>query len=100
MNADLSARLERYNGLSIAEFQARTGMLPVDAYPVSEGRVFVFRMPPVYVTLPATNVTPAITRSSQCQLLIRAVNEAKIATADHWLIRGTERTGPCGGLPV
>ena len=65
-NADLNARLERYNGASLAEFQSRTGMLPSDAYNVSEGRVFVFRTDPVFITLSATSVTPAITRTAQC----------------------------------
>ena len=64
VNASLNARLEAYNGATMAEFQARTGMLPVDAYPVSEGQVFVFRTDPVYMTLPATHVTPAFTRSA------------------------------------
>lgn len=75
-------------------------MLPVDAYPVSEGRVFVFRTDPVYMTLAATHVTPAITRSSQCQLLIRAVHFGEGQTADNWRIMGTERSGPCNNLPI
>lgn len=100
IESGLSAGLERYNGLSLGEFQARTGMLPVDAYPAWEGRVFVFRTEPAYLTLPATNVTPAITRTAQCQLLIRAVNERKASTADAWTIKGTERAGACNDLPV
>ena len=100
IESGISARLELYNGRSMAEFMSRTGMTPVDAYPVSEGRVFIFRTDPVYMTLPATNATPAITRSAQCQLLIRAVNEAKVGTADNWMIKGTERTGACNTLPV
>jgi hypothetical protein len=100
LESDLSARLERYNGASVAEFMSRTGMAPVDAYPVSEGRVFVFRTDPVYMTLPATSVTPAVTRSAQCQLLIRATNERKIGIADNWFIKGTQRSGPCNSLQV
>lgn len=100
VNADLNARLERYNGRSMADFQSSTGLLPINAYPVTSGRVFVFRTDPVYMTLPATNVTPAITRSAQCQLLIRATNNGGGETADNWIIQGTERTGPCNNLPV
>lgn len=68
--------------------------------PVNNGRVFVFRTDPVYLTLPATNVTPAITRSAQCQMLVRAENATKASTADSWIIMGTERTGACNNLPV
>ncbi|MBY2913960.1 hypothetical protein HF206_07475 [Rhizobium leguminosarum] len=100
INANVSARLTQYNGVSLAEFQSRTGMLPIDAYPVSEGRVFVFRTAPVYMTLPATNVTPMITRAAQCQLLIRAVHKGGTGSADNWIIKGTERTGACNNLPV
>jgi hypothetical protein len=97
---ELSARLEGYTGVTIADFIARTGMTPTDAYPVSQGKVFIFRTDPVYVTLPATNLTPAITRSSRCQLLIRAVNRAGTAGADQWIIEGTERSGNCNRLQV
>jgi hypothetical protein len=75
-------------------------MLPVSAYPVSYGRVFVFRTDPVYLTLPATDLTPAVTRSSQCQLLVRAVNDGKTGTADNWIIKETERSGACNKLSV
>jgi len=100
MNASLNARLEAYNGKSMAEFMGRTGMLPLSTYDVSEGRVFVFRTDPVYMSLPATHVTPAVTRSAQCQLLIRAVPVGTGQGADSWKIMGTERTGPCNNLPV
>jgi len=100
IDADRSARLEAYNGQSIADFQARTGMLPMSAYPVSEGRVFVYRTNPVYLTLPATNVTLAVTRTVQCQVLIWAVNRSQVSGADRWVMRGTERSGTCNKLPV
>jgi len=100
IDASLNARLEANNGKSMAEFMGRTGMLPLSTYDVSEGRVFVFRTDPVYMTLPATHVTPAITRSAQCQLLVRAVPVGSGQGADNWKIVGTERTGPCNNLPV
>jgi hypothetical protein len=75
-------------------------MLTADAYPVSEGRAFIFRTRSVYLTLPATNVTQAITHTAQCQLLICSVNEAKVAATDHWIIKGTERMGACNNLQV
>jgi hypothetical protein len=100
VNADLDARLAAYNGATMAEFQARTGMLPQDAYPIDGGRVFVFRTAPVYSTLPATNVTPALTRSAQCQLLVQTVLEGRTGTADSWKIVGTQRTGACNNLQI
>ncbi|WHO77448.1 hypothetical protein [Rhizobium leguminosarum] len=100
IDAGMNARLERYNGVSMAEFQSRTGMLPIDAYPVSEGRVFVFRTVPVCMTLPATNVTPMITRAALCQLLIRAAHKGGAGTADKWIIKGTAHAGACNNLPV
>lgn len=100
IEASLSARLEAYNGKSMAEFMGNTGMLPVGTYDVSNGRVFVFRSDPIYTTLPATNVTPAITSSAQCQLLIRAVPVGVGRGADSWKIIGTQRSGPCNNLPV
>lgn len=100
VNASLDARLEDYTGKSMAEFIGRTGMQPESSYDVSEGRVFVFKTSPVYMTLPATNVTPAVTTSSQCQLLIRAIRTSLQQVADSWKIMGTQRQGPCNNLPV
>ncbi|TCM54961.1 hypothetical protein C8J36_104153 [Rhizobium sp. PP-F2F-G48] len=96
--AVLDARLGAFNGSTIAQFTAQTGMLPADAYPVSGGRVFVFRTDPVFLTLPATNVTPAVTRSSQCQLLVQAEPIGAGGTADSWRIVGTQRSGACSDL--
>ena len=98
-DAMLDGRLSQYNGRPISQFMTATGMTPQDAYPVSDGRVFVFRTSPVYMTLPATNVTPAVTRSAQCQLLVHTTNESKASGADAWIIRGTERSGACNNLP-
>lgn len=100
INASLNARLESYNGKTMAEFIGRTGMQPESSYDVSEGRVFVFRTSPVYMTLPATHVTPAVTTSAQCQLLIRAVRTSPALVADSWKIMGTQRQGPCNNLPI
>lgn len=100
VNASLDARLEAYTGRTMAEFIGRTGMQPESSYDVSEGRVFVFRTSPVYMTLPATHVTPAVTTSAQCQLLIRAVRTSPQQVADSWKIMGTQRQGPCNNLPV
>jgi hypothetical protein len=100
VNASLDARLEAYNGKTIAEFIGRTGMQPESSYDVSEGRVFVFRTSPVYMTLPATHVTPAVASSARCQLLIRAVRTSPELIADSWKIMGTQRQGPCNNLPV
>ncbi|SES38154.1 hypothetical protein [Rhizobium sp. NFR03] len=97
-NAVLDAKLNGYSGSTIAEFTAQTGMLPADAYPVSGGRVFVFRTAPVYMTLPATQVTPAITRPAQCQLLVQAQPTGAGGTADSWRIVGTQRSGACNNL--
>lgn len=100
IDMSLNNRLEAYNGKSMAEFMGNTGLLPVSTYDVSDGRVFVFRSDPIYMTLPATNSTPAITRSAQCQLLIRAVPNGEGRGADNWKIVGTQRSGPCNNLPV
>ncbi len=100
INASLDARLSAYHGSTIADFTARTGMLPIHAYDVIGGRVFVFGTDPVYVTLPATHVTPAVTRSAQCQLLLRAEPNGTGGTADSWWIVGTQRSGGCNNLQV
>lgn len=100
VDADIDARLEAYNGSTIAQFTAQTGMLPADAYPVSGGRVFVFRMEPIFLTLPATHVTPTVTRSTKCQLLIRALRTNPAPVADSWKIMGTQWSDPCGNLSV
>ncbi len=100
VNAGLDARLSAYNGATIADFIARTGMVPSSAYAVANGRVFVFQTEPVYMTLPATNVTPAVTRSAQCQVLVQTVPNGSGGTADNWKITGTQRSGACNNLPV
>lgn len=100
VNADLDARLEAYNGSTIAQFTAQTGMLPAEAYPIPGSRMFVFLTEPVFLTLPATHVTPAVTRSTQCQILIRALRTDPAPVADSWKIMGTQWSGSCGNLPV
>jgi hypothetical protein len=97
---DLSARLSQYDGATIAEFIAHTGMTPTDAYPVGGGRVFIFRGSTIVTTVPATNWTPAISNSAACQLLVQAVPISKGGTASDWKIIGTSRTGPCNTFPV
>ncbi|KPH09118.1 hypothetical protein CO657_19765 [Rhizobium acidisoli] len=99
IDAMLDGRLAQYSGRPISEFMSATGMTPADAYPVSDGRVFVFRTTPVYMTLPATNVTPAVTRAAQCQLLVRTTNESKASGADAWTVRATQRSGACNNVP-
>ncbi|OLP60322.1 hypothetical protein BJF93_15305 [Xaviernesmea oryzae] len=100
IDESLNARLEALNGLTIGQFTAQTGMLPADAYPVQGGRVFVFRTDPVMITLPATKVTPAITRTAQCQLLIQTKATDSRGTADSWKIVATQRAGACNNLPI
>lgn len=99
-NAVLDAKLSGFSGSTIAEFTAQTGMLPVDAYPVAGDRVFVFRTAPVYMTLPATQATPAVTRATQCQLLVETKPTGGGGTADDWRIVGTQRSGGCNNLPI
>ncbi|WP_313606333.1 hypothetical protein [Rhizobium sp.] len=100
VNADLDARLLSYNGATIAEFIARTGMVPSSAYAAGDGRVFAFQTAPVFVTLPATNVTPAVTRSSQCQLLVKATPNGHGATPGDWTITDVKRSGACMHAPI
>ncbi|MFP5078620.1 hypothetical protein ACLE20_15045 [Rhizobium sp. YIM 134829] len=88
------------DGSTIAQFTAQTGTLPADAYPVQGGRMFVFRTDPVMITIPATQVTPAITRTAHCQLLIQAEPIDSRGTADNWKIIGTQRTGACNILAI
>lgn len=97
---DLDASLARFNGSTMAEFIAQTNLMPVNAYPLGSGRVFVVDGPPVYVTLPATHVTPAVTRSSACRLLVTTAHAGSGSTADDWEIVGIQRSGPCNGLRV
>ncbi|MGO7986817.1 hypothetical protein [Rhizobium leguminosarum] len=91
IDAMLDGRLAQYDGRPIRQFMSATGMTPVDAYPVTDGQVFVFRIASVYMTLPATNVTPAVTRTAQCELLVRTTNETWASGADAWIIRGTQQ---------
>lgn len=98
IDRDLDSRLERFNGSTMAAFSAQTGLLPTNAYPIAKGRVFVVDGPPVYVTLPATHVTPAVTRSSACRLLITTSQAGKTRTAEDWVVIGIEHSGPCLGI--
>lgn len=97
---DLDARLARFNGSPISAFMAQTGLTPVGAYRVGSGRVFVIDGPPVHVTLAATHVTPAVTRTSACRLLVTAAHAGGGNTADDWEIVGIQRSGPCNNLSV
>ncbi|RVO95016.1 hypothetical protein [Sinorhizobium meliloti] len=100
VDRDLDGRLARFNGSTMAVFIAQTGLVPANAYPVGSGRVFVIDGPPVYVTLPATQVTPSVTRSSACRLLVTTARAGERNTADDWEIVGLQRSGPCNRLPV
>ncbi|MQU91748.1 hypothetical protein [Sinorhizobium meliloti] len=95
---DLDARLARFNGSTISAFVAQTGLTPVGAYPVGSGRVFVIDGPPIHVTLAATHVTPAVTRTSACRLLVTTAHAGGGNTADDWEIVGIQRSGPCNIL--
>lgn len=95
---DLDARLARFNGSTMSAFMAQTGLTPVGAYPVGSGRVFVIDGPPVHVTLAATYVTPAVTRTSACRLLVTTAHAGGGKTADDWEIVGIQRSGPCNIL--
>lgn len=100
IDASLNARLRAYHGSTMAEFMARTNLTPVDAYPVTGGKVFVIQGEPVHLTLPATQFTPAVTRSAACKLLVRTAMTGAGRIADDWKIVGTSRSGPCNNLPV
>lgn len=84
----------------MAEFSARTGPLPSDAYPIAAGRVFVIEGPPIFVTLPATHITPAVTRGAACRLLVSTEQIGTTRTADDWRIGGIRHSGPCNNLAV
>ncbi|MDC7257012.1 hypothetical protein K0P19_19895 [Shinella sp. YE25] len=92
---DLDARLAAFRGATMAEFSARTGLLPSDAYLIAAGRVFVIEGPPIFATLPATSVTPAITRSAACRLLVSTEQIGTPHTADDWKIVEIRHSGPC-----
>lgn len=96
----LDLRLGSYTGLPVSVFMANTGLAPSNAYDVTGGRIFVVEGNPVYLTLPATAVTPAVTRTSVCRLQIQTVATSKNGTADDWKITGTTRTGPCNNLVI
>lgn len=100
VDASLDQRLAAYHGRTMADFIARTGLVPTDYYPASDGRVFIVQMTPVVLTLPATNVTPAIYRADACQLMLETERVGDGATADNWRVTGTTRRGPCNNLPV
>lgn len=92
---DLDVRLAAFRGSTMAEFSARTGLLPSDAYPIAAGRVFVIEGPPIFTTLPATSVTPAVTRSAACRLLVSTEQIGTTRTADDWRIVEIRHSGPC-----
>lgn len=100
VSRDLDTRLATYRGSTMAEFSARTGLLPSDAYPIAAGRVFVIEGLPIFTTLPATSVTPAITRSAACRLLVSTEQIGTTRTADDWKITEIRHSGPCNNLAV
>ncbi|WP_439626452.1 hypothetical protein [Shinella sp.] len=100
VSRDLDARLATFRGSTMAEFSARTGLLPLDAYPITGGRVFVIEGQPIFVTLPATSVTPAVTRGAACRLLVSTEQTSTTRTADDWKITGIQHSGPCNNLTV
>lgn len=100
VDRDLDARLARFNGSTMSAFMAQSGLTPVGAYPVGSGRLFVIDGPPIHVTLAATHVTPAVTRTSACRLLVTTAHAGGGNTADDWEIVGIQRSGPCMNLPL
>lgn len=100
VSRDLDARLATFRGSTMAEFSARTGLLPLNAYPIAAGRVFVIEGPPIFLTLPATSVTPAVTRGAACRLLVSTEQVGTTRTADDWKIAEIRHSGPCNNLPL
>ncbi|WP_234840482.1 hypothetical protein [Sinorhizobium meliloti] len=100
VDQDLDARLARFNGSTMSAFMVQSGLTPVGAYPVGSGRVFVIDGPQIHVTLAATHVTPAVTRTSACRLLVTTAHAGGENTADDWEIVGIQRSGPCNSLRI
>ncbi|MDR4305676.1 hypothetical protein IHQ68_03440 [Chelatococcus sambhunathii] len=82
---DFSTRLQGYKGGTIAQFISRTTVTPSDAYPTSEGKVFV---------------VSGDYRAPACKMLIHARARDASGTADSWIIERFTWVGPCIYLPI
>lgn len=74
-------RLASLIGLTMADFQSQTGVLPVDAYNGDGGRVFVVE-------------------GGTCRVLIQTHQAGSTNSADNWVINGVRRFGGCDFLGV
>ncbi len=82
-------------GLTVAEFSARTGLVPSDFYPTGSGRVFVVLGRSVTLVTPGSYGAPTVANTQTCRILLSTMPAGDGGTAENWRIVGVNYSGPC-----
>jgi hypothetical protein len=91
-------RFRSFNGLTMAEFSAQTGLFPSDFMPTSDGRVFIVAGPQIQVIQPPVYGAPAVAVDATCRMMVKTVPIGSSGGADDWRIVSIARSGGCGGI--
>lgn len=91
-------RFRSFNGLTMAEFSAKTGLFPSDFMETASGRVFVVAGPEIIVTQPPVYGAPAVSVDATCRMQVSTVPIGRTGTAEDWKIVSIARRGGCGNV--
>jgi hypothetical protein len=91
-------RFRSFNGLTMAEFSAQTGLFPSDFMETASGRVFAVSGPEIVVTQPPIYGAPAVSADATCRMQVSAVQIGRSGTAEDWKIVSIARRGGCGNI--
>ncbi|WP_187972474.1 hypothetical protein [Aquibium microcysteis] len=92
------ARFRSFNGLTMAEFSAQTGLFPTDFMPTAGGRVFVVSGPPIQVFQPSVYGAPAVAVDATCRMMVETTQTGASGVADDWQIVSISRSGGCANI--
>lgn len=91
-------RFRSFNGLTMAEFSAQTGLFPSDFTETASGRVFEVSGPEIVVTQPPVYGAPAVSVDATCRMRVSTVQIGRSGTAEDWKIVSIARRGGCGNI--
>ena len=94
----IDARLDSFQGMTVAQFAADTGLVPYDHFDTNSGRTFLVSGPSSSVYIPPTMGAPGVVAHNQCLIQLMTQNVDGQATADSWVIRGTSWRGNCANV--
>jgi hypothetical protein len=95
VQASEDLQMRKVIGLTMAQFTARTGLVPRDMMPTATGRTFVVEGRTVTLVTPGAYGAPTVAASQTCRILLDTFRIADQVSADSWAIKDVTWSGPC-----